>query len=258
MTIDPLVFGIGFWHSREAGLPIINMYGGGNGDGTEAVLTAIFAEGDLLSSDNSALWIGYFDMDELTGVGGEGEGEEATPYSITSQYNGSGVSRDIEIYNKDFPRQLVVRADGGVEVLGGVIRDAVYTATVTAAELPAAVLEVVEGDVVMDVYAQVTEAFAGVGEGEGEGEGAVDSVVLGLGDSEDAAGFLEIADIASTGWVGGNPPVVYGWYLFDGGDNFRKQKVYDGSETLTLSALSGSPTEGSITLYIVLRRLGGI
>lgn len=112
---------------------------------------------------------------------------------------------------------------------------------------PTTILAVDDGYAITDVYAEVTTVWNGNG-------------TVNIGDEDDADGFLENAglDKGTTGWKGNtNLAGSAGNYLRDFVDFFDvpKKKIYSSSKTIRATVVTGTSTQGSMTIYVVSQKL---
>lgn len=104
-------------------------------------------------------------------------------------------------------------------------------------------IDVADGYVIKDVWAEVTEAFVG------------DTTVT-VGDDSDTDGFLPAAafDLGTIGYYGIEHD-ARGVYLWDGVNNHTRDKIYTGSGSITANFVETTGAGGTIVFYIHVTRL---
>ena len=108
---------------------------------------------------------------------------------------------------------------------------------------PLALHTVADGDVIIDVYCEVTTTFD-------------DTSVIDIGDGSTATGFGQLGS-GATGSTGYYLTDISdrGSYLYESTDKHALRKVYTGADTIDVDVSSGSPTQGVMTVWVVWQDL---
>lgn len=112
---------------------------------------------------------------------------------------------------------------------------------------PATVYSLVDGDIVLDVWVEITTTWDGTG------------AALDVGDEDDDNGFMASAKITdtSTGYYSENADDK-GDYLWDDSNDHRITKIYAAAKTLRVAITPGSgASQGAATIYALIQRLKG-
>lgn len=139
-------------------------------------------------------------------------------------------------------------ADNGADPIVSGATVIQYISTVVKATVnynsssPVALFTVQDGDVVKCIFVEVTTTW--------DGNGTVD-----IGDGDDTAGFLPDGSI-DKGTAGYYPPdpASYGSYIYLPAGR-ACYKIYTTGDTIDATVVTGTSTQGSMTVYILLTRL---